>query len=225
MDNNNQLAISEPQKGGLFMQVRSMDDAARLCKALATSKMTPDAFKNDHGAILMALNVSQSMGCDLFMVMQNMYAVHGRMGFTGQFCISALNRCPQYKRIEYRYMNGKDWQDGIQVIGHRVDGEQDCGTAITPAMVQAEGWNKNSKWRSMPEQMYKYRAAAFFVRAFCPDALMGFQTVEELRDLAATGVLKPEPRIAKPAPAPATAPADDVIDILAEPTNDDIPLA
>lgn len=191
-----QLAPSETaqQKGGLFMQVRTMDDAARLCKALATSKMTPDAFKNDHGAILMALNVSQSMGCDLFMVMQNMYAVHGRMGFTGQFCISALNRCPQYTRIEYRYLNGKDWQSGIQVVGHRIDGEQDCGTAITPDMVQAEGWNKNSKWRSMPEQMYKYRAAAFFVRAFCPEALMGFQTVEELRDMAATGALKPQTR-------------------------------
>ena len=198
------------------MQVRTMDDAARLCKALATSKMTPDAFKNDHGAILMALNVSQSMGCDLFMVMQSMYAVHGRMGFSGQFCISALNRHPNYRRIEYRYVNGKDWTSGIQVIGHRHDGETDIGTAITPEMVQAEGWNKNPKWKSMPEQMYKYRAASFFVRTFCPDALMGYQTVEELHDLHANGTFRTTGRTAStPAPTPEPIEAD-VIDVEAD---------
>lgn len=180
--------------GSLFTRVQTMDDAARLCKALAASKMTPPAFRNDHGAILMALNVSQAVGCDLFMVMQNMYDVHGRMGFSGQYCIAALNRSPKYRRIEYRYCNGQDWQAGIQVIGHRADGDTpDIGTAITPAMVKAEGWDKNTKWRTMPEQMYKYRAAAFFTRAYCPDLLMGFQTVEELRDLYANGTFKPEP--------------------------------
>lgn len=180
--------------GSLFTRVQTMDDAARLCKALASSKMTPPAFRNDHGAILMALNVAQTQGCDLFMVMQNMYDVHGRMGFSGQYCIAALNRSPKYRRIEYRYLNGQDWQAGIQIIGHRADGDTpDIGTPITPAMVKAEGWDKNTKWRTMPEQMYKYRAAAFFTRAYCPDLLMGFQTADELRDLYANGTFKPEP--------------------------------
>lgn len=221
MDNTTQEIIPAPSGGALFARCQTMDDAARICKALATSKMTPPAFRNDHGAILMALNVSQSIGCDLFMVMQNMYDVHGRMGFSGQFCISALLRAPQYRRIEYRYINGQDWQAGIQVIGHRADGDTpDIGTAITPQMVKAEGWDKNSKWRTMPEQMYKYRAAAFFVRAYCPDLLMGFQTTDEIKDLYANGTYKPEPARRTP---PARKPAyDDAVDVSSE-EADEIP--
>lgn len=208
--------------GSLFAHVQSMDDAARLCKALASSKMTPPSFRGDHGAILMALNISQSVGCDIFMVMQNMYDVHGRMGFSGQYCIAALNRCPKYRRIEYVYLNGQDWQAGIQVIGHRADGDTpDLGTAITPAMVKAEGWDKNSKWRTMPEQMYKYRAAAFFTRAYCPDLLMGFQTTDELRDLYANGTYKDEPaRRTQPARKPQF---DDVVDVDSPAPSETIP--
>ena len=35
----------------------------------------------------------------------------------------------------------------------------------------------------MPEQMFMYRCAAFFARAYCPDVLNGLQTAEELRDV------------------------------------------
>ncbi|WP_456798086.1 hypothetical protein [Bradyrhizobium sp. USDA 4473] len=40
-------------------------------------------------------------------------------------------------------------------------------------MVKAEGWDKNPKWKDMEQQMFQYRAAAFFGRANCPQLLMG----------------------------------------------------
>ncbi len=184
----------------VLANARDMDSAARACGALAKSKIVPEHLRGDTGSILACLDISQTLGCSVYMVMQNIYAVHGRMGFSGQFCISALNRCPQYKRIEYRYLNDRDCTDGMQVIGHRTDGYLDYGTPITPAMVKAEGWSKNSKWQTMADQMYRYRSAAFFVRAYCPEVLMGFQTADELRDLYANGTYKAEQ---PPAPAPA----------------------
>ena len=59
------------------------------------------------------------------------------------------------------------------------------GTEITLKMARDEGWmNKNgSKWKTMPEQMLKYRAAAFFARTECPEVLMGFQTADEVEDV------------------------------------------
>ena len=36
----------------------------------------------------------------------------------------------------------------------------------------------------MPEQMLAYRAASFFARVYCPEALMGAQTVEEVEDVS-----------------------------------------
>jgi hypothetical protein len=52
-------------------------------------------------------------------------------------------------------------------------------------MAKDEGWlTKNgSKWRTMPELMLKYRAAAFFARTECPEALYGFQTSDEVEDV------------------------------------------
>ena len=52
-------------------------------------------------------------------------------------------------------------------------------------MAEAEGWTskKGSKWLTMGDQMLQYRAAAFFARVHCPHALMGLQTVEEVKDV------------------------------------------
>ena len=50
-------------------------------------------------------------------------------------------------------------------------------------LAKAEGWTANPKWKNMPEQMLGYRAASFFARMYCPEALMGLQTYEEVEDI------------------------------------------
>ena len=52
-------------------------------------------------------------------------------------------------------------------------------------MAKKEGWfNKSgSKWQTMPEQMLRYRAAAFWQRVYCPEISMGFMTTEEAEDI------------------------------------------
>ena len=57
------------------------------------------------------------------------------------------------------------------------------GSVVSIKMAQAEGWTRNSKWRNMPEQMLKYRAATFFGRQYIPDLLLGVQTSEEIVDI------------------------------------------
>jgi hypothetical protein len=54
------------------------------------------------------------------------------------------------------------------------------------AMASAEGWlNKpGSKWKTMPGQMMRYRAATFFARAYCPDILLGYRTKDEVQDIS-----------------------------------------
>ena len=55
----------------------------------------------------------------------------------------------------------------------------------TMGMAKAEGWTtKNgSKWKSMPSQMLRYRAAAFWQRVYCPEISMGLLTKEEVDDI------------------------------------------
>lgn len=119
------------------------------------------------------------------MVMQNIVIVHGNAALSGKFAIALLNRSSKYKRLEYVFCNGKDYAGGVRVRGTRTDGGTDEGTPITLEMARAEGWTANKKWQTMPEQMMRYRAAAFFARAFVPEELMGMQTAEELTDIQA----------------------------------------
>jgi hypothetical protein len=51
-------------------------------------------------------------------------------------------------------------------------------------MVDAEGWSKKtgSKWLTMPEQMFMYRAAAFWSRVFAPEISLGMHTSDEVED-------------------------------------------
>ena len=72
-------------------------------------------------------------------------------------------------------------------------------------MVKAEGWGK--KWQTMPEQMYKYRAAAFFARTNCPEALLGLSVEGEAEDIAG----KSQPDI-KPPLFKSRASMSDVVD-------------
>ena len=61
-------------------------------------------------------------------------------------------------------------------------------------MAKAEGWyTKNgSKWKTMPEQMLQYRAAAFWTRAYAPEIALGMHTAEEIHDTPeANQVVKP----------------------------------
>lgn len=61
------------------------------------------------------------------------------------------------------------------------------GPVISMKMAEAEGWlgKSGSKWKTMPELMLMYRAAAFFGRLYAPEILNGMHTVEELPDMTA----------------------------------------
>jgi len=52
-------------------------------------------------------------------------------------------------------------------------------------MAKAEGWltKGGSKWRTMPEQMIRFRAASFWSRLYASDILLGMHTQEEAIDI------------------------------------------
>lgn len=80
-------------------------------------------------------------------------------------------------RTRYR-MEGEEGTDnwGCRLIGvDKLTGEKVEGPKVTVKMAKDAGWwSKNgSYWPKMTEMMLKYRAAAYFARAECPEVLMG----------------------------------------------------
>ena len=89
------------------------------------------------------------------------------------------------------------FEAGKGVANDRATGEQLTGTKITAEMVRSEGWETKagSKWKTMPEQMYRYRSAAFFARVNCPEVTMGIYTADEVKEFAdeQDSASRPEP--------------------------------
>jgi hypothetical protein len=68
----------------------------------------------------------------------------------------------------------------------RESGEECIGALITIKLAKAEGWytRNGTKWKTMPEQMLMYRAAAWWSRVFCPERTLGMHTTDELDDFS-----------------------------------------
>lgn len=184
-NNNTMLAAPAVQgQGGMLTAFRNLPEMLNVAAALANSSIVPKAYQRQEGNVLIALDMAQRLGCAPLMVMQNVYVVQGNPALSGKFAIAMLKRSSLYRRIEFVYLNGTDWQGGMKVVGHRWDGSQDVGPEITPELVKRSGWmdKPGSKWQEMPEQMYRYRAASWFVNSCCPEVLMGVPTVEDVED-------------------------------------------
>lgn len=174
----------------------------QVAEVLSRATMVPEAFRGNPGDVLIALNVAKRFDLEPLMVLQNMYIVHGSPSWSGKFISTLVNKSGKYRDIEYLPVNGQDWQGGLYVQAIEVKtGKVVKGPAITPAVVQAEGWlGKNgSKWRTMPEMMYHYRAMSWFAKVHCPEVVLGMSSAEELADEGE------KMRNVTPAPAPAPA--------------------
>lgn len=159
----------------------------RRAKVLAASTLLPDAYRDNLPNCMIAMNMANRIGADVMQVAQNLYIVHGKPGWSGQFLIATFNQSGKYSAIRYEWQGkqgDKEWGCRAWAIEketqHRIDGPW-----VTWAMVEAEKWNAKtgSKWLTMPTLMFHYRAAAFLIRTHAPEIAMGLQTVEEIGDV------------------------------------------
>lgn len=159
----------------------------RMAMAYSKSTLVPKAYQDNVGNCIIALNVAQRIGADPLMVMQNLYIVHGNPAWSAQFLIATFNSCGKYESIRYEWSgepNTDTWGCTAVAI-EKATGEVLKGTTVTMRTAKDEGWStkSGSKWKTMPEQMLRYRAAAWMIRSYAPEIAMGLHTVEEMQDV------------------------------------------
>lgn len=170
-----------------FFDLQGFELLQRVAKAFASSTLVPKQYQGDVANCMIALNLARRLGADELMVMQNLYIVHGNPGWSSKFLIASVNACGRYESLRYEWRG----QEGDATFGCRAwtieksTGEKLVGVWVDWRMVRAEGWDSKSgsKWKTMPEQMFIYRAAAFWQRAYAPEISMGLSTAEELADV------------------------------------------
>lgn len=182
--NENQTLAAVPHIP-VFNDKLAFEHAQRVSKMLSTSSLVPKEYQNNIPNIMIALEMANRIGASPLMVMQNLNIINGRPSWSSQFIISALNSCKRFSPLRF-VMEGKDDEYGCTAWAKDASGERLEGPKVTWKMAKDEGWatKAGSKWKTMPELMFRYRAAAFFGRLYAPDVLMGMATSDEAEDIA-----------------------------------------
>lgn len=179
-----------------FTNEASFNLLQRVANTFAVSAIVPDTYKkkspNDVQATancIIAVDMAMRMKANPLMVMQNLYIVHGMPGWSSKFLIAALNKSGRFSPLRYEFKgdeNTPEWSCRAYAIDKET-GEELKGAWVSIQMANAEGWatKSGSKWKTMPELMLQYRAAAFFQRTYAPEISMGMMTAEEVEDIEA----------------------------------------
>lgn len=187
---NNEMTIADVNSkstlatNDVWSNKEQFNQLLRAADMVSKTSIIPATYQNKPQDCFIAIEMANRMGVSPMVVMQNMYVVKGKPSWAGQACTMLINSCGKFKDVKHIYTGTKGTEDrGCYVRAIRIeDGEEVCGVEVTMQMAKAEGWTSNPKWRNMPELMLAYRASAFFARVYCPEALMGVQTSEEVID-------------------------------------------
>ena len=183
-----EVAINKPSLPG-FQSAEGFELLQRQAKMFCGSSLVPQQFQGEQnfGNAIIALEMAQRMNASPLMVMQNLYIVYGNPGWSSKFLIATFNQCGRFEAIKYKE-TGKKGTDSQGIIAYtREKGSDEIiqGPEVTILIAKQEGWydKKASKWKTMPDQMLRYRAAAWLIRTTAPEISMGLQTTDEIIDV------------------------------------------
>ena len=196
---NNEIILQEQSKAlaeasqtdlapaSVWQDKEQFNQLLRAAQMLSQTSIVPQSYQGKPQDCFVAIEMATRMSVSPMVVMQNMYIVKGKPSWAGQACTMLINSCGKFRDVKHVYTGDKGTENrGCYVTATRIsDGERIDGVEVTINMAKAEGWTSNPKWRNMPELMLAYRASAFFARVYCPEALMGVQTSEEIYDTEA----------------------------------------
>lgn len=223
-------ALSFAEKASIRLNLETVpgfEAMQRCASALASSDVVPTVYQGKVGNCFVALDIALRLRMSPVLVMQNLYLVKGKASWSGSFQTAVVNNSGLFTPLDWEWKGRKDTDDwGCRAHARRLsDGKVLLGTWVDWRMVVGEGWfgKDGSKWRTMPEQMFIYRSASFWLKAYYPEGLAGLPTAEEVEDVtareAAPAASAPTVPAARPAqaqvvdaevvtsPAPAAAPA------------------
>ena len=178
-----------------FSSIEAFGNAQRMADMLAASNFVPALFRGQLPNCVIALGIAQRLNADVLAVMNSMYDVHGKIGFSSKFLIATVNSSGRFDPIRWNF-RGKEGTDSWAAQAYAKEkstGETLEGPWVSIKMAQQEGWAKDgknrktnevilSKWTTMPEMMLRYRSASFWISLYASEFAMGMRTSEDIAD-------------------------------------------
>lgn len=202
-------ALTNTPESSVYKNEVSFELYQRMAKSLAGSNLVPIHYQGQEGLAncLVALEMANRMNISPLVVMQNMNVIHGKPSWSAQFITATIIGSGRFEDLDYEE-KGYENKGEIVITACRCkairtkDKKEVCGAWVSLDMAEKEGWTRNSKWKTMPSLMLRYRAASFFGRQYVADLLLGIQTEDEIVDIQPVNVTVPntphEAAIAQP---------------------------
>ena len=206
----------------IFLDPTLSTNAWKAAELFADSTLIPQHLRGKPGDCMIALALAHELGDSPLHVMQSIYVVSGKAGFSASYMIARANQSGVFRgRISWR-SRGEGDSLAVQAFAVLADTGEEVNADTSMQMARDEGWTKNPKYRSMPKHMLRYRAATMLVRLYAPEVMHGFKTQAEIIDITAaeeaprqvetlpttrrSALPDPDARVHDIAPAPAREP-------------------
>jgi hypothetical protein len=187
-------ALAPPGAAPLSLQVKSVDDLARLAKVFAASGLFGRSGNQETQVAECAIRLMAGMeaGFSPFASATGIHIINGRPAFSSSLLAQAVRRHPAY---DYRVLEKSSTVCRIKFLAH---GQELGIETFTIEMAERAQLLKNPTWKAYPEAMLFSRALTAGMRTHCPDALGG-HTAYSPEELGAAEVVPVTVTEAQPA--------------------------
>lgn len=165
-----------------LLQDENFDKLWRMAEALANSALSvPKELKGNIGDCLAIVTQAMIWGLNPFAVAQKAHVINGKLGYEAQL-VNAVVMQSGAIRGSFRY----EYQGDGAALECRVGAVLRGETAITWGewLASSSVKTKNSPlWQVNQRQQMGYLQVKNWTRAYCPGALLGIYTADELEDM------------------------------------------
>ncbi|WP_158285323.1 hypothetical protein [Azospirillum sp. TSH64] len=185
-----------PSTIDIFLDASKFNQLWRVAQAFASSNLVPATYRGKPESCMIAFDLANRLGVHPLMLMQNTTEIGGRPGFYVEFLAAlAAFRGVFTGPIDYIVEGAADAGNlKVTAVATLTRDGKERRESVTLKEAKADGWTRNSKYQSIPEQMLRKRAAGRLIGLYAPEIKFGFPTTDDLEDalLSTTAIVVPE---------------------------------
>jgi hypothetical protein len=153
-----------------------------VAKAIQNSALLPPHLRGKVDDITLALAMARAMRENPIIVLQSIFVISGRAGWSAQYVIARANQSGKFRGPLNWTEQGKGADLAVTCYATMSETDERVESTVSMQMARADGWTRNPKYNTMPELMLRYRSATRLVRLYVPEVLMGLAERYEILD-------------------------------------------
>ena len=185
MTKENQITTTN-NNGSFLTDKNAFEHTWRVATAFSKSQLVPKHFQNKPVDCMVALMMANQLNIDPYSALQNLQMIKGKVAFSSAFAIALANDRGSFAAPITWDIQGKGESLVVTAKAKLKKTGEIVKVSVSMETAKKEGWTRNTKYQTMPEQMLRYRSATWLIRLHCPEVLLGMQASDEITDVEPT---------------------------------------